>query len=298
MARCLVRASQIAQFLQSELEGADIDVWWPSTLDAPTDNTFVFANAITPEAEGKIKNRPGTLILRPKEGVDLGSTPQIRVGAPRYAFGIVMARFFAPQRTPGIAPTAIVPAGVRIGEHVSIGHYTVIGEGVEIGDDTVILNHVVIASNVRIGRRCYIKSHAVIGEEGFGFARDPQGLWRRIPHVGGVEISDDVEVGSLTTVVQGTLEPTVLAANVKLDDHVHVSHNNKVGTNTLMMAGAVICGSVHIGEECWIGPQSSMMDKITIANKAFIGLGAVVDRPVAAGITLGAMPARIIPKLG
>lgn len=163
-----------------------------------------------------------------------------------------------------------------------IGANVVLGRGVRIGANSRVFNNVVIGAEVVIGERCVIKSCAVVGEEGFGFERASDGRAVRLPHIGGVVIEDDVEVGSLTTVCRGTLGDTVLRTGCKVDDHVHIAHNVVVGKHAFVIACAEISGGVTIGEGAWIAPCASVKNQVTIGDRAVIGLGAVVLKNVEA----------------
>ncbi|MCV5824261.1 UDP-3-O-(3-hydroxymyristoyl)glucosamine N-acyltransferase, partial [Escherichia coli] len=86
-----------------------------------------------------------------------------------------------------------ISRGVRIHPNVTIY------DGVVIGEDTVIHSGVSIRENSVIGRNCVIQNNATIGSDGFGYARDEDRRWLKIPQVGRVIIEDDVEIGANTT---------------------------------------------------------------------------------------------------
>lgn len=175
---------------------------------------------------------------------------------------------------------------------VKIGKNVVIGKGVIIGADTVIYNNVVIGDEVIIGERCVIKSSAVIGEEGFGFERDSHGKAVRLPHIGTVVIRNDVEIGSLTTICRGTLTNTILRDGCKIDDHVHIAHNVDVGEDAFVIACAEVSGGVKIGNRAWIAPNASIMNQVSIGKDSIVGLGGVLTKSIADGITVIGNPAK------
>jgi UDP-3-O-[3-hydroxymyristoyl] glucosamine N-acyltransferase len=116
----------------------------------------------------------------------------------------------------------------------------------------------------------------------------------RIPHLGKVIICNNVELGALNTVMRGTIDDTIVADNVKTDDHVHIGHNVRVGQGCLITACAEISGSAHIGEMTWLGPNCSVMNGITIGSNCFIGLGTVVNKSLPNSVIVAGCPARIL----
>ena len=74
------------------------------------------------------------------------------------------------------------------------------------------------------------------------------------PQIGGVVVGDFVEIGANTTIDSGALESTIIGAHSKIDNLVHIAHNVSLGRRSLVIAGAIICGSVTLGEDCWIAP--------------------------------------------
>lgn len=188
--------------------------------------------------------------------------------------------FLMSQESPMVDPSA------RIGLH------TVLGRGVRIGANSVVHNFVVIGDGVQVGENCIIKSGAIIGEDGFGFERDELGLPLRLLHLGSVRIGNNVEIGSLTTVCRGTLADTIILDHAKIDDHVHIAHNCKIGMGAMVVACAEVSGGVVLGDRSWVGPNASIIQKRTIGDDALIGIGANVVRDVAAGTTVAGNPAK------
>ncbi len=183
-----------------------------------------------------------------------------------------------------------------IGRDTNISSSAKLGFGVYVGDRTVIGHNVVVADGVKIGKDCYIKSNTVIGEDGFGFERDEDGIPIRIQHLGSVIIGDRVEIGSLNTVCRATLGVTVIEDDVKTDDHVHIAHNCKIGKGSLITACVEFSGSVELGKYCWVGPNSSIIEKTKIGNNCFIGIGSNVTKNFEDNKFIAGNPARAIIK--
>lgn len=192
---------------------------------------------------------------------------------------------------------------VVVGENVSIGEgselepFVFIDHDVTIANGCKIKSGVRIGSNVEIGENTIIRENSVIGGQGFGVERDNEGKTFKIPHLGGVIIGKNVEIGALNTVVSGTIEPTIVEDYVKTDDHVHIAHNCKVKRSTLITACVEISGSVIIGEGSTIGPNSSIMNKISIGQNTVIGLGTVVTKSFGDNTVLAGNPADTIENV-
>jgi UDP-3-O-[3-hydroxymyristoyl] glucosamine N-acyltransferase len=139
-----------------------------------------------------------------------------------------------------------------------------------------------------------IKSGTIIGQKGFNFEYDETGTPIPFTHFGQVIIGDNVELGALNTLVQGTLSNTVISDYVKTDDHVHIAHNVEIGFGTLIAACAEISGSVKIGSRTWLAPNCSIMDHIAIGNNVIVGLGSVVTKSVPDNVVVAGSPARKI----
>lgn len=185
-----------------------------------------------------------------------------------------------------------------IARSVKIGRNVVIGKSVKIGSGTIIGHNVVIGDGVVIGKNCVIKSAAVIGEDGFGFERNQQGIPLRMKHFGSVVIGNEVEIGSLTTVCRGVFANTVIEDHVKIDDHVHIAHNCHIQTSAIIVACAEISGGCKIGVGAWVAPNASILEGVTINNRAFLGLGTVVLKDVEERHVVVGNPARMIRKMG
>lgn len=173
----------------------------------------------------------------------------------------------------------------------------VIGRGAVIGPRTTIGSNVVVSAGVKIGADCVIKSNTVIGEPGFGFERDGNGIPIRLLHLGSVVIGDRVELGSLNTVCRATLGMTIIEDDVKTDDHVHIAHNCVVRKGALITACVELSGGVDVGEYSWIGPNTSVIQKAVLGRGSFIGIGANVLKSVPEMTTVAGNPAKVIRKM-
>jgi UDP-3-O-[3-hydroxymyristoyl] glucosamine N-acyltransferase len=124
-----------------------------------------------------------------------------------------------------------------------------------------------------------VQSGAVIGADGFGLAHD-NGVWLKIPQIGGVVIGNDVEVGANTTIDRGALHDTVIEDGVKMDNQIQIAHNVKIGANTAIAACVGIAGSATIGRNCAIGGAAMLRGHIVIADNVSISAGTLVQKEI------------------
>jgi UDP-3-O-[3-hydroxymyristoyl] glucosamine N-acyltransferase len=196
-------------------------------------------------------------------------------------------------KLPGIHPSTVIEEGCDIHPSVSIGPFCTIGRQVKIAQNTVIGPGCIIGEfsmldeavhidakvtvyrHVQVGKRTHINSGAVIGSDGFGFANH-QGVWHKVPQLGGVVIGQDVDIGANTTIDCGALAATVIEDGVKLDNLIQIAHNVKIGAHTIIAGCVAIAGSTVIGKHCIIGGGSRFAGHITVCDNAIItGMTAV-----------------------
>lgn len=150
---------------------------------------------------------------------------------------------------------------------------------------------------IEIGTNCEICETSKLGNEGFGFEPDENGDLVFFPHFMGVQIGNNVRIGSYVCIDRGNLRNTIIEDGVKIDNLVHIAHNVKIGKNTLVIAGSVICGSVEIGENCFIGANSVIRQHLKIGNNVTVGMGSVVTKDIPDGETWVGNPAKKLEKL-
>lgn len=212
---------------------------------------------------------------------------------PRLAFVRITENYFLPPSPEaGIHPTAVIDPTARIHPTAHVGAFCCVGAGSTIGEDTILHPHVVVFDRVRIGARCRISSGTVIGAEGFGYERNDKGELEKFPHLGGVTIADDVDIGSNTSIDRGTLDDTIIEARARIDNLVHVAHNVHIGEDAAVVALSMLGGSSRVGAGAWVAPGSILKNQIAVGDKGFVGLGAVVVKNVAEGQTVMGSPAQ------
>ncbi len=194
---------------------------------------------------------------------------------PRLSLAGILSKLFVTRPQFGVDRTAIIDKNAKLANNIFVGPHSYIGKA-EIGEGTIIYGNTYIYDDVKIGKNCIIHAGAVIGADGFGFEKDEEGKWFKIPQIGGVVISNDVEIGANTCIDRGTLGNTFISDAVKIDNICHIGHNVMIGGNTIITAGVIIGGSTIIGRNCWIAPNTTIINSITIGDNVFIGISSVV----------------------
>ncbi len=150
-------------------------------------------------------------------------------------------------------------------------------------------------SIIHKGKNVHIGEYCSIGNDGFQYLED-NGVLIKFPHYGDVIIEDDVEIGNNVCIDRGALSHTIIRKGVKIDNLVHIAHNCDIGENTMVVANAMIAGSVKIGKNCWISPSSSIKNQIKIGDNSLIGMGAVVLKDVEPHSVMVGNPAKLLRK--
>lgn len=226
-------------------------------------------------------------------GIEVEAEVRIITENPKDIFFMAIEYLDESEISAEIAKTAVIGKHVQIGEGVSIGDYCCIGDDVKIGDYTRIEAHVIIHRNVKIGNHCTVKAGAVIGGQGYGYSKRHH-TYHKITHHGSVVIGDEVDIGSNTCIDCGTINDTVIENGVKIDNLCHIAHNVTIGSNSCIVANSTICGSVTIGREVYIAPNSVIMNQMKVEDGAVIGMGAGVVKNVLRNTVNVGFPAKEI----
>ncbi|HJQ31450.1 MAG TPA: UDP-3-O-(3-hydroxymyristoyl)glucosamine N-acyltransferase [Pyrinomonadaceae bacterium] len=202
-----------------------------------------------------------------------------------------------------IAPSARLGAGVNIGACAVVGRDVVIGErvrlfpnvtvydGVTIGDDTVIHSGVALREGTQVGARVTIHNNVVLGSDGFGYAKDEEKRWLKIPQTGRVVVEDDVEIGAGTTVDCASVGETRIARGAKIDNLVQVGHSCTVGEDTLLCAQVGLAGSSRVGRRVILAGQVGVAGHLEIGDDAVLTAKSATSHDVPAGRVISGIPA-------
>jgi UDP-3-O-[3-hydroxymyristoyl] glucosamine N-acyltransferase len=224
----------------------------------------------------------------------------VRVPDAYSAFALVLTAYqqMITAQMSGIEEPSYIHATAGLGENVFVGAFTYIGENVVINKNVKLFPQVFVGENVVIdegtilypavkiyhdcviGKNVTIHAGAVIGSDGFGFAPQADGTFKKVPQIGNVIIEDNVEIGANTTIDRATIGSTIIMQGAKLDNLIQVAHNVEVGHHTVVAAQAGISGSTKIGNNVMIGGQAGIVGHLSIADGAKINAQSGVSKSI------------------
>ncbi len=188
--------------------------------------------------------------------------------------------------TAKLGEKVFIGAFAYIGEHVKIGNgvkifpNTFVGDNVRIGDNTILHAGVKIYHDCVLGKNISVHAGSVIGSDGFGFAPQQDGSFKKVPQIGNVIIEDWVEIGANATIDRATIGSTLVKSGAKLDNLIQIAHNVEVGNNTVIAAQAGVSGSTKLGNNVMIGGQAGIVGHITIADGSKINAQSGVSKSI------------------
>lgn len=194
--------------------------------------------------------------------------------------------------TAGIGPLCSVLAGATIGENTQLTSGVFIGENVTVGNNCLFHPGVRILRNSIIGDNVILHPGVVIGSDGFGYAENPDGPRKKIQHVGWVELENDVEIGSNTTVDRGALGPTRIGEGTKIDNLCQIAHNVQIGKECLIISQVGISGSTKLGDGVIVAGQAGIIGHLNIGDKAIVAAQSGVAKDIPPGTMVLGSPAR------
>lgn len=270
----------------------------------PQDISF----AVPPHVEHCHLSKAGVMVLS-HDDPKLDGRPVIRVENPRAAFAALLELFRAPEEIERvISPLAYIAPTAKIGSNVAVQPFAVIEDGAEIGDGSIIYPHVYVGKRVKIGTDCIVypsvtiredcvlgnrvilQAGSVIGGDGFGYVTQ-NGKHSKVLQTGNVVLQDDVEIGNNTCIDRATVDSTIVGKGTKIDNLVHLGHNDILGENCLVVAHVGISGSVTVGNNVTFAGQVGTIGHITIGDNCVFGGKTGITNNIPANSFMAGFPA-------
>lgn len=295
------KASQIATIINGSIEGdADMIVSSFGKIEEAQKNQLAFL--ANPKYEEYLYTTKASIIIindtqEVKRKLD---ATLIRVPDAYSAFAAILSSYqqMITSQMEGMQEPCFLHPTCKLGNNVFVGAFTYIGENVIIGNDVKLFPQVFLGDNVSIGdntilqpgvkiyhdcvigKNVTIHAGSVIGSDGFGFAPQADGTFKKVPQIGNVVIEDNVEIGANATIDRATIGSTLIMKGAKLDNLIQIAHNVEVGHHTVLAAQAGISGSTKIGNNVMIGGQAGIVGHLVIADGAKINAQSGVSKSI------------------
>jgi len=297
-------AKQIAELINGKIEGdPDVAVSSFGKLEEATEGQLAFL--ANPKYEDFLYTTGASIIIINKslEVEKKLKATLIRVPDAYSSFAVILTAYseMAKANLTGIQEPSYISSSAKIGKNVFIGAFAYLGKDVVLGDNVKIYPQVFLGDNVTIGdssvlypgvkihhdcvvgKSVCIHAGCVIGGDGFGYAPQTDGSFKKIPQIGNVVIENNVEIGANTTIDRSTIGSTTIRCGAKLDNLIQVAHNVEIGMNTVIAAQSGISGSTKIGKNVMIGGQAGFAGHLQIADGTKInaqsGVGKSIKTP-------------------
>ena len=303
-----MKLGEIAEKLGATLRGSrDIEIRAVAGIEAAQPGDLTFVANVKYAAAAKTTRASAVIVAEDFPNI---SAATLRTKNPYLAFARTLELFYQPPTyAPGVHPTAVVHQSAKIGGGAHVGPYVVIDQDAAIGANCVLLAHVVIYRGARIGNNFFAHAHsvvrefceignnvtlqngAVVGSDGFGFAKDDQGAWRKIVQSGPAVVEDEVEIQANACIDRASVGETRIERGAKIDNLVQVGHGSRVGPNAMLCAQAGLAGSTEIGKNAILAGQVGVAGHCRIGDNVVITAQSGVPNDVEDGTMISGYPA-------
>jgi len=174
-----------------------------------------------------------------------------------------------------IHPTAIVDPGADIAPDAEVGAYSVIGANVSIGAGTTLGPHVVLKGRTTIGKRNRICQFCSLGE----IPQDKKYAGEDTELV----IGDNNTIREFCTFNTGTVQGggvTRIGDDNWIMAYVHIAHDCRIGSHTIMANNAALAGHVTVGDHAILGGFALIHQFCEIGEHAFVSFASHVNQSI------------------
>ena len=185
-----------------------------------------------------------------------------------------------------IHATALVHAQAELADDVTVGPYAVIGPFVRIGAGSSIGAHCVVEGHTTLGRDNKIFQFASIGAapQDKKYAGEPTRL----------VIGDGNTIREFATLNTGTVQgggTTSLGDDNWIMAYVHVAHDCRIGSHTIIANATQLGGHVHLGDWVFLGGLSGVHQFVRVGAHAMTGFQTRLSQDLPPFVTAAGNPA-------
>ncbi|MGA9994793.1 MAG: UDP-3-O-(3-hydroxymyristoyl)glucosamine N-acyltransferase [Pyrinomonadaceae bacterium] len=306
-----MKITELAQLTGAQIEGniSEAEISGAAGLDEAVagEVTFLANPRYTPRVN---ETRASAIFVGEKVEVERDDIALLRARDPYLAYTRALRLFHPePEFVPDIHPAAVIDETAQIAADAYVGACAFIGRNVKIqsrvrifpnatiydevsiGAGSVIHSGTCVREGTQIGERVVVHNNAVIGSDGFGYAKDEEGRWLKIPQTGRVVIEDDVEIGAGTTIDRASVGETRIARGAKIDNLVQIGHSCTVGEDSLLCAQVGLAGSSHIGRRVILAGQAGVAGHLRIGDDVVLTAKSATSHDIPAGKMISGIPA-------
>lgn len=302
-----MKLGELARELGAELRGdAELEITGVRGIEDAGSSEITFV--ANPRYSALARTTTAAAVLVEPDFQDI-PTATLRIKNPYHAFSRALGLFYKPPAYPaGIHPTAVIDPSAQIGPEAHIGAYAVIGPGVRIGCNATLLPHVVLYPGVQVGSHFFAHAHAVVrencilgdyvtiengaivGADGFGFAKNSEGHWEKIPQSGPVRVGNHVDIQANACIDRATVGATEIGDGSKVDNLVQIGHGSRVGKDTLICAQTGLAGSSVIGDNVILAGQVGIAGHCSVGDGVILTAQSAVSHDVPPGKMISGSP--------
>lgn len=305
-----MKLSELAAATGSTIENGspDLEITAAAGLDiaGPGDVTFLANPKYTPQIAS---TKASAIFLDEKTETDRADLTVLRSRDPYVAYTRAL-RLFHPE--PPIKPfrhssavvdesasvdpdteihaNAVIGKNCRIAAGVRIMPNVTVYDGVSIGESTVLHSGVSVRENCEIGRNCIVHNNSTIGSDGFGYSKDEDKRWLKIPQTGRVVLEDEVEIGANTAIDCASVGETRIKRGAKIDNLVQIGHSCTVDEDALICSQTGLAGSSVIGKRVILAGQVGIAGHLKVGDDAVITAKSATSHDIEPGKVISGIP--------
>ena len=304
-----MKLSELAALTGARIEGTnnDVEITGAAGLDEAAEGHVTFL--ANPRYTPRVNTTRASAIYLSEDVTTDRQISILRTKDPYLAYTRALRIFYPePEFHSFVHPSAVIDSSAEVGL-VAIGANSVIGRNVKIADRVTIHPNVTIYDDVTIGsgsvihsgvalrertvigERVVIHNNSVVGCDGFGYAKDEERRWLKIPQAGRVVIDDDVEIGAGTTIDRASVGESRIGRGSKIDNLVQIGHSCTVGEDSLLCAQVGLAGSSHIGSRVILAGQAGVAGHLTIGDDVVLTAKSATSHNIPAGKVISGIPA-------